>query len=528
MSAIRENWRIGALILLLLVSAVALFVPGVPPGSNPSANDSSAAGSEGMTNLQYGIELNGGTRIRAPVVGITAEGIDVPTNTTQRAQLEQTLANSLGVDRIDIQAVPRAEGGTVEVFSKNVSQSDLQTALEDAGYQPETVRQGVTEQTRDEMVEAIDQKISTSALSGGTVTQARTGERNYIAITAPDKDYEELRSILEDRGIVRMYAYYPAENGTYVRKPVLDQGAEAIRGTGTINQQQTSAGGESYTFSVTMEEGAAQSFAQEMAAAGFGNGGFCSPQQAQARGQPVECLQVTYEDEIVFNGSVKPGLGSSFADGSFAENPTLTIEVPSREKAQQVKLSLDAGQLPAPLNFDPQVTQTRSLEPALADQFKTNSLLTGLLAVAAVSLVVYGRYGRAEVALPMIVTALSEVFILLGFVAFVQYPLNLSHLAGFIAVIGTGVDDLIIIADEILQQGEVETGRVFQNRFRKAFWVIGAAAATTIVAMSPLMVLSLGDLSGFAIITIVGVLIGVLVTRPAYGDILRNLVLDES
>jgi len=62
----------------------------------------------------------------------------------------------------------------------------------------------------------------------------------------------------------------------------------------------------------------------------------------------------------------------------------------------------------------------------------------------------------------------------------------------------------------------VATGRVFQNRFRKAFWVIGAAAATTIIAMSPLMVLSLGDLTGFAIVTIVGVLIGVLVTRPAW------------
>jgi preprotein translocase subunit SecD len=73
----------------------------------------------------------------------------------------------------------------------------------------------------------------------------------------------------------------------------------------------------------------------------------------------------------------------------------------------------------------------------------------------------------------------------------------------------------------------VATGRVFQNRFRKAFWVIGAAAATTIIAMSPLMVLSLGDLTGFAIVTIVGVLIGVLVTRPAYGDILRHLVLSE-
>ncbi len=195
------------------------------------------------------------------------------------------------------------------------------------------------------------------------------------------------------------------------------------------------------------------------------------------------------------------------------------------ETANKIELNLRAGQLPAPLDLSED--SGSSLDPALAERFKQNSLLTGLLAVLAVSLVVYVRYKRVEVVVPMVVTALSEVFILLGFVAFVQYPLNLSHLAGFIAVIGTGVDDLIIIADEILQQGEVETGRVFQSRFRKAFWVIGAAAATTIMAMSPLMVLPLGDLSGFAIITIVGVLIGVLVTRPAYGDILRNLVLDE-
>ena len=124
----------------------------------------------------------------------------------------------------------------------------------------------------------------------------------------------------------------------------------------------------------------------------------------------------------------------------------------------------------------------------------------------------------------MFLTAMAEVYILLGFAAGVGLALDLSHIAGLIAVIGTGVDDLVIIADEVLAQGEVRTRRVFQSRFRKAFWVIGAAAVTTIIAMSPLTVLSLGDLSGFAVVTIVGVLIGVLVTRPAYGDILRSLV----
>lgn len=113
----------------------------------------------------------------------------------------------------------------------------------------------------------------------------------------------------------------------------------------------------------------------------------------------------------------------------------------------------------------------------------------------------------------MILTATAEVVILLGFAALIRMPLDLSHVAGFIAVVGTGVDDLIIIADEVMDEGEVSSQRVFESRFRKAFWIIGAAAATTIIALSPLAVLSLGDLRGFAIITILGVLIGVLITR---------------
>jgi preprotein translocase subunit SecD len=265
-----------------------------------------------------------------------------------------------------------------------------------------------------------------------------------------------------------------------------------------------------------------------MVETGFGSGANCGvdPEDHDAidtvEGQ---CLVATLNGNPVFIGGVNPGLGDSFADGTFANDPSFVMTTTSMEEARDLSLNLKAGRLPADLDFASGGEQ--SLDPALADRFKTNSLITGLLAVLAVSLVVYARYGRPEVALPMILTALSEVFILLEFVALVQYPLNLAHLAGFIAVIGTGVDDLIIIADEILQQGKVETGRVFQSRFRKAFWVIGAAAATTIVAMMPLVAFPLADLSGFAIITIVGVLIGVLVTRPAYGDILRSLVLDE-
>ena len=44
------------------------------------------------------------------------------------------------------------------------------------------------------------------------------------------------------------------------------------------------------------------------------------------------------------------------------------------------------------------------------------------------------------------------------------------------------------------------------------------------IAMAPLVVMGFGALKGFAIITILGVLIGILITRPVYGIIIKELL----
>jgi preprotein translocase subunit SecD len=517
MSALRENWRIALLIVIVIASGAAFLVPGVPPGTAGNATS--------PTNLQYGIQLDGGTSIQAPPVGVTAEGVTVPAD--GETALEQNVSSRLGIDEIDV----RVDNGTetVEAFNRTVSQSDLRAALEAEGYQPETVRDGVTEFTRGEMVRVIEDKIRESALGSGTVSTVQTpGGQHFISITAPDRDRDELRSLIDERGVVRVYAVYPGGNDTHVSQQVLEQ--DEFSRIGAAQEDQNG----NPVVPVTVRDSSAPGFQQSMVDAGFGRRATCTVEAEgrsiaetteMANGTGQRCLVATLNGNVVFAGGVRQNLASSFSDGTFANDPNFQMSTRNMSEARELSVSLRAGRLPAPLNFEE--ARSTSLEPALAERFRVNSLITGIAAVIAVSLVVYARYGDPRVALPMIVTALSEVWILLGFVAFVQYPLNLSHIAGFVAVIGTGVDDLIIIADEILQQGQVATGRIFQNRFRKAFWVIGAAAATTIVAMSPLTVLGLGDLTGFAIVTIVGVLIGVLITRPAYGDILRNLVLDE-
>jgi preprotein translocase subunit SecD len=44
------------------------------------------------------------------------------------------------------------------------------------------------------------------------------------------------------------------------------------------------------------------------------------------------------------------------------------------------------------------------------------------------------------------------------------------------------------------------------------------------IAMLPLALMDLSTLRGFAIVTILGVLVGVIITRPAYGRIIMAIL----
>jgi preprotein translocase subunit SecD len=53
--------------------------------------------------------------------------------------------------------------------------------------------------------------------------------------------------------------------------------------------------------------------------------------------------------------------------------------------------------------------------------------------------------------------------------------------------------------------------------------IIMGAVAATVVAMLPLLVMGLDSLTGFALIIILGAILGTLTTRPAYGRIMSGL-----
>mgnify|MGYP000510101858 FL=1 len=519
---IRENWRIALLVVFVVGATVTLFAPFAAPDTG--ANTTTV--SDDPTNLQYGLELAGGTRVRAPLIGTTAEDLEIPRN--DRASIRADVVSGMNVDSSDVNVRLNTENGdAIEVLTENVSEQRFATALTEAGLNAttENIRDGVTRTTLDQTAEVINAKINRGGLSGGqaTVQTSATGQ-NYVVVDVPNVPLSEVLDIIGDRGIVRVVAEYPVQtdNGTEYRNETVLTSRQLERAN--IGVAQMTEQGPNVDATLTEED--AQEYQRALVEAGFTSSEGVSNCRVDSNPEdPGYCLHTVLDNETVYSAGMSPGLASLLDTGEFLDAPTFVMETRSLEEAQELQINLRAGALPAQLDIDEGTTLF--LQQSLGDRFKSQALLTGIVAWLAVSGMVFLRYKNPRVAIPMLLTAMAEVYLLLGFAAAIGLPLNLSYIAGFIAVIGTGVDDLLIIADEILQEGTVATGRVFQNRFRKAFWVIGAAAVTTIIAMSPLAVLSLGDLTGFAIVTIVGVLIGVLITRPAYGDVLRNLVLDE-
>jgi preprotein translocase subunit SecD len=482
------------------------------------------SGESELTNLQYGIQLSGGTRIRAPLQGLVATEADLG-GQDDRA-ISQAVADDLPNTDVGDVTVRGAssqynrQAPVVEVTS-NVSQSAYADALDSAGVGYANIREGVTGETREETVRVLRSKINQAGLSGGSVTTItdEAGQR-FVVVTVPNENPESVVDLVQSRGEVEVLAYHPVEENNetvYRNRTVLTQ--DDFANIGVASQQQ----GEGGAFvPVQVREDVASRFQSDMVETGVARQG------GSGCGWPGEsgtCLLVTVDDRVIASYGMRASLANSMVEGSWQEDASFQLLAANISEAQSVAISLRAGALPAALAV--QEGDVLYVAPSLGAEFRTNSLITAIIAVFAVSGVVFLRYGEVKVAAPMVVTALSEVLILLGFASAIGYPLDLSVIAGFIAVIGTGVDDLIIIADEVMSQGEVNSRKVFQSRFRKAFWVIGAAAATTIIAMSPLAVLSLGDLQGFAIFTILGVLVGVLLTRPAYGDILRALLTDR-
>jgi len=185
----------------------------------------------------------------------------------------------------------------------------------------------------------------------------------------------------------------------------------------------------------------------------------------------------------------------------------------AKAEMKQLQTVLMTGSLP----FKLEIVKLDTISPSLGEEFTNTILFAGLVAILVVALIIFIRYRSWKSSLALIVVSVSEVIIVLGIASLIRWNLDLPGIAGILATIGTGIDDLIILMDE--------TGDKLlslKQRLKRAFTIILGAYFTTFVSLLPLLWAGAGLLKGFAITTIIGISVGVFITRPAFGDMLKN------
>ena len=223
--------------------------------------------------------------------------------------------------------------------------------------------------------------------------------------------------------------------------------------------------------------------------------------------------------------TISPDLAADLAAGKITKDLVITITRPSTDEAMSEASNLRvvlSERLPVNISYESET----SIEARLGAEFLKQALIAGMAALLGVWILVYFRYRHWLIGLAIVGTMICELAITLGAASVLGWAIGLPELGGLIIVIGTGVDHQIIITDEVLRGG-LPGAKVMSlhRRVSRAFAVIFVAVATTMAAMIMLAWLGFGAMRGFALITIIGLLIAVFVTRPAYARIASAIVM---
>jgi preprotein translocase subunit SecD len=229
-------------------------------------------------------------------------------------------------------------------------------------------------------------------------------------------------------------------------------------------------------------------------------------------------------DSLFINKDLK---GSKETQHSIQGSGSGATQQEAKEQAEEDMKKLQTVLITGSLPFKLQIDKIDRISPRLGGEFTKQILFAGLFAFLAVGLIVLIRYRKIKFVFAQMIALFSEITIILGFAALIKWNLDLPSIAGIIAAIGTGMDSQIVILDESQIQGES-----LKQRIKKALFIIVTAFTTTFVALIPLTgalrfmgigAASAGLLKGFAVTTLIGISVGVLISRPAFADMVRQI-----
>ena len=508
--------RVLLLILLTLGAVIFVFAQGGPFGGG----------------LKFGIDFSGGVRLpvllQEPVDAVTmADMVDSIEKRTRAFGLTEVRVTAVGDDEIHIE-VPKSDPKLVSDIEKILSRQgvyqgivDGKVAVNGDGILPDTVRPAnpanyradwvvafsLTTEGQKHFTETVRGKgdyplymyldrpkdaivvISKEDLLANLSGNATDADAIKYAINAINLQNSPVQLYLEDGILYDSDSIEPETNNT---KAIISENASAslknmLKEKGFILSQKTQAQMRP-EYSITQTAG---TVIQRWDAVGLKSAPILAP--ALGDGLPSSSYIIT--------GSARGKGQEKYDDAQFSLKETISV--------------LKGGALPVQISLG-----SRENVPAkFGEEILRLSLLGLVIALIAISVMVALRYRTLEVIIPIIFTSLSEMILLVTIIG--VFTIDLSAMAGIIAAVGVSVDAQIIITDEILKRKE---GEEIKEHLHAAFDIIQTNAFVAIMAMTPLLLFSgLVDIIGFATVTVIGYILGVSISRPAYATVASKL-----
>jgi len=527
MKKIKLTWKIWLLIIVLALSLLAIF--GFPPSFLSkgviikSIEANSSAFDSGLRSGYIITEINGESisnfddysRLMSPLFNSsqnkTNEPIKMLISAKTKSISSQTQTFSFFTDKIPA------------IIVENIPKTRIKTGLDLRGgaralVQPEVK---LDNKQMQDLIAVSRERFNVYGITDMVIKQVSDlSGTNYMLIEIAGATPKDLDNLISQQGkfeakIGNETVFVGGNNDvTYVcRNDATCSGLESC--------QQTSEGYICrYRFVVHLSEAAAKKHADITSKLGINK-------SAASGGENYLDKQIDFfvDDNLITSLFISENLKGQVTtqiqiQGSGSGPDRESAIKDAEESMKQTQTILITGSLPYKLN----IVKLDTISPVLGDRFNYLIILTGVLGLVTVSIIVFFRYKRIKSSLALLFTSFSEIIIILGVGAVINWNLDLPSIVGILVTIGTGVDQQIIILDEARSR-KVES---LKEKMKNALFIVISAFFTSFVSLIPLFWAAAGLLKGFALTTMIGITIGVLISRPAFADIVKIIHEKES
>jgi preprotein translocase subunit SecD len=486
----------------------------------------------GINGMKFGIDFSGGTRIpiilESPASESTmTEMVDIIKKRASAFGLTEVKVKSIGDSQINVE-VPSGDPETISSVENLLSHQGVFQGVVDGkvALSGDAILPGTIQSVSPTYLQGADWGVQFSVTRDGAEHFASTvkGKANYPLFMYLDRpkdaiviaSWEEASKNVEvkDRQMLRSAATKSlAVEGSTVSFYILDElDMATLQPAGNKTQAIVSSATDAQIGSQLRAKGFTVKVVEDKE---------ISPIVEQIEtGEFIieEWKAVGLLSSPVLNPSVTvgtPNYGYIISGGAQGATPA-EKQVDAYDQVKGIQSILKGGALPIQISIGSKTT----IPAPLGSEFLKLSVIGLFISMIAISLLVSFRYRKMNILLPIVAISVSELIILLSVLG--SFTIDLAAMAGIIAAIGVGVDAQIVITDELLKK----SSGTQQERLENAFGIITTNVTVAIFAMVPLLFSGMVEIIGFAISTILGALLGLLISRPSYAALVQNIAED--